>query len=205
MPIDEFVTRPAHRVLDGDPFRAAQRSAIYLNLQPPLAKVGTDLPETLPAWPTIIDPAEASRPLLSAPLEAARSSSGGHGNHTLAVSPEHLAEAEVVIEKDALEVALLGGLAVSASLVLWSGRLGALMTSLLMSSPAWRGFDLLPVLRQRKRVSDDRRWGEGDEGDGDEGDGTIDRHLGPEVRPTGKSGERSKRNVRARKAMEVTP
>lgn len=42
------------------------------------------------------------------------------------------------------------GVAVSFGVMAWAARGSLLMTSLLVSSPAWRGFDLLPVLGRRQ-------------------------------------------------------
>ena len=36
----------------------------------------------------------------------------------------------------------------------WAGRGMELMTSVLVSSPAWRGYDLLPALRRRREDAD---------------------------------------------------
>jgi hypothetical protein len=55
---------------------------------------------------------------------------------------------------------VLAGVAVSFSVVAWSARAGMLMTSMLVSTPAWRSFDLLPVLgsrRESRKGSDDEQ------------------------------------------------
>lgn len=50
---------------------------------------------------------------------------------------------------------VLTGVAVSFSVLAWSARSSMLMASLLVSTPAWRSFDMLPVLGRRGGLADD--------------------------------------------------
>ena len=52
------------------------------------------------------------------------------------------------------------GLALSIGVIGWASRGAALMASVLVASPAWGGYDLLPVLRRR---SEDADWGDDDD------------------------------------------
>jgi hypothetical protein len=47
---------------------------------------------------------------------------------------------------------LVSSLAASAGAVLWMSRGSALLASMMVSTPAWRGYDLLPVLGQTGRT-----------------------------------------------------
>ncbi|CAN5827646.1 hypothetical protein BH11PSE8_BH11PSE8_11700 [soil metagenome] len=75
-------------------------------------------------------------------------------------SAEHLSDdlqagppgdAELAPETSELHMALVGTLVTTASILLWASRGTALLTSLLVSAPAWRGYDLLPVLQRDER------------------------------------------------------
>ena len=50
-------------------------------------------------------------------------------------------------------------LALSIGVIGWASRGAALMASVLVASPAWGGYDLLPVLRRR---TEDADWGDDD-------------------------------------------
>ena len=60
-------------------------------------------------------------------------------------------------EASQLRAVVSVGVVLTLGVVGWSAQGMALMTSVLVSSPAWRSFDLLPVLRQRREDAD---WGD---------------------------------------------
>ena len=62
-----------------------------------------------------------------------------------------LTEAELNPELGLQDVAVVGSLAATAGALMWASRGTALVASLLISAPAWRSYDLLPVLRRRER------------------------------------------------------
>ena len=64
-----------------------------------------------------------------------------------------------------VDLRVAAGVAFSFSVALWLVRGGALLTSLLLASPAWRHYDLLPVVRNSKDEDDN-----GDEDDRDDAD-----------------------------------
>jgi hypothetical protein len=82
------------------------------------------------------------------PLAHFNGASGGHARPIV----EPPVEPAAAPASAAFTPALIGGLAISAALVGWAGRGSALLTSLLISTPAWRSFDLLPVLRQAEKT-----------------------------------------------------
>ena len=53
------------------------------------------------------------------------------------------------------EVAVKGGLLLSASVLWWATRAGGLLAALMASVPAWRSFDPLPILAQRRNDAAD--------------------------------------------------
>jgi hypothetical protein len=81
----------------------------------------------------------------------------GHARYTAAAalaSSEEEATAEV---SGHARVAITMGIALSIGVIGWASRGAALMASVLVSSPAWRSYDLLPVLRRRREDAD---WGD---------------------------------------------
>ncbi|MCW5623235.1 MAG: cadherin domain-containing protein, partial [Burkholderiales bacterium] len=107
-------------------------------------------------------------------LNAIADSGSGSGSfEELTVEPFALPVVDA--EQTTLGMVLAGGFVASAGLLIWASRGGALLSSLLVSSPAWRGYDLLPVLRQDQKEHD---WG--DDVADTEADRTIRRRLEPE-------------------------
>ncbi|HSI59087.1 MAG TPA: hypothetical protein VLA16_16115, partial [Ideonella sp.] len=90
-----------------------------------------------------------------------------------ALAQEAVAEASVQVD-----TRLAFGLAMSFGVVSWAARGSMLLASVLVSSPAWRSFDLLPVLRRRRDEEDDDDDNENDEAESaDAGSGTAARRL----------------------------
>ncbi len=79
----------------------------------------------------------------------ASASSEHHVEGLQAATPD---DAELGPEVSELRVALVGSLAATAGFLLWASRGAALLTSLLVSAPAWRSYDLLPVLRRDEKT-----------------------------------------------------
>ena len=104
----------------------------------------------------------APRPMtLAMLLEALAQQTASHGSRDSAAEPvvQSFAAPDTTTQQTELSVALATGLAASVGLLVWAGRGSALLTSLLISTPAWRGYDLLPVLRERE---ENRDWGPDD-------------------------------------------
>ncbi len=75
------------------------------------------------------------------------------------------------------------GVLLSLGVVGWAARGITLMTSVLVSSPAWRSYDLLPVLRRRREDAD---WGDDAEPPADDAFGPAAEPTDPEGPPTGR-------------------
>ncbi|MDY0746607.1 cadherin-like domain-containing protein [Paucibacter sp. R3-3] len=97
--------------------------------------------------PVRLTPLQAYLAALAAEDDPGRGSSGLHASPSV-----DLPEGEADI---ALNAALLTSLATAAGLLIWASRSGALITSLLMAAPAWRSYDLLPILHKRKKKGDE--------------------------------------------------
>ena len=92
----------------------------------------------------------------AAPVIGSAPSSGSR------LEPESLAHALDEPANDSTTVlnsSVAVGLALSLGVVGWAARGVTLMASVLVSSPAWSGYDLLPVLRRRDEDAD---WGDDD-------------------------------------------
>ena len=61
-----------------------------------------------------------------------------------------------------VDARLATGIVLSVSLALWLARSGALLMSLLLSSPAWRSYDLLPVVRNQRDEDEEEEEGDMD-------------------------------------------
>ncbi len=104
-------------------------------------------------------------------------SPSGRGLHETPIGDDLPPTADGLLEADPFRVS--ASLMLTVSLALWMARSGVLAASLLLSAPAWRSYDLLPVLRHRPgdRVADP-------DGDGDDDNGGDESHDGSERNET---------------------
>lgn len=126
------------------------------------------------------DAAAPNRPTPAALMQVLWQTTASARPGTDAIEVQIPDTAQATVQEVELHAALVTGLAASVGMLVWASRGGALLTSLLVSTPAWRGYDLLPVLRERK---ENRDWGEteadpasgADEADEDEAIGPAPR------------------------------
>ena len=119
------------------------------------AVLSSDGAASVPNGPTSdeLAPAEALR--LPAAAQALPASEQAVANTPAHLQAETQPEGELNPELGSQDVAIVGSLAATAGALVWASRGAALVASLMISAPAWRGYDLLPVLRRHDKRQDD--------------------------------------------------
>ena len=154
-PPSTSIADPGH----GEPLRLSPSARLWLRETALLAGPDADWTVRLEAW-------SLQR------LGAAESGSERLGSGSATPGSEPPPQAVSLDDNETslvVDVRLAASAVLGFTVALWLARSGALLTSLLLSTPAWRSYDLLPVVRSAHGGNEDE-----DEDDGEDVDESDD-------------------------------